>query len=238
MDAAFFREASEEEVLDELIKEFSNFYQQKGEQIAVSLFPVVKNVFDNEGHRYKYIALPITDGSKRQLQVSANLKDAVDTQGRSITRDIEKTVTLALIDENWKEHLRNMDELKESVQAASFEQKDPLVIYKMEAYELFEQLIYKINYDVTAFLSRGKLLINEPDEVREARAQRTDLSKVSANRGGGSGDGGASAARAAAESVSEQPKQETIRRQDPKIGRNDPCPCGSGKKYKHCHGRN
>ncbi len=235
MDAAFFREARSEEVTGQLEKEFNDFYHQKGESMSEALFPIVKNVYENEGHRYKYIALPITDGSKRQLQISADLKDAVETRGKSIIRDIEKAVSLALIDENWKEHLRNMDELKESVQAASFEQKDPLVVYKMEAYELFEQLVYRINYDVTAFLSKGKLLINEPNEVREARTQKTDLSKVRANRGGG---GAASdAARAAAEGVSNQQKQETVRRQDPKIGRNDPCPCGSGKKYKHCHGR-
>lgn len=237
LDAAFFREAKVEEVNDQLQKEFADFYRQKGAKMAEALFPIVKNVYENEGHRYKYIALPITDGSMRQLQISANLKDAVESQGVSIIQDIEKAVSLSLIDENWKEHLRSMDELKESVQAASFEQKDPLVVYKMEAYELFEQLIYKINYDVTAFLSKGKLLINAPNEVQEARTQKTDLSKVRVNRGAGVAGGDGDAARAAAEGVSERQKQETIRRQDPKIGRNDPCPCGSGKKYKHCHGR-
>ncbi len=237
LDAAFFQEAPDHEVTEKLHEEFSLFYKQKGEKIAESLYPIVKNVYENEGHRYKYIALPITDGSSRQLPISAHLQDAVESEGRSIVRDIEKAVTLALIDENWKEHLRDMDELKESVQGASFEQKDPLVIYKMEAYDLFERLIYKINRDVTAFLSQSKLLINQPSEVREARAQRTDMSKVSANRGGG-GDLSGNAARAAAEAVSDRgKKQETVRRQDPKIGRNAPCPCGSGKKYKHCHGR-
>ena len=237
LDAAFFREAKVQEVNDQLQKEFADFYRQKGAKMAEALFPIVKNVYENEGHRYKYIALPITDGSMRQLQISASLKDAVESQGVSIIQDIEKAVSLSLIDENWKEHLRSMDELKESVQAASFEQKDPLVVYKMEAYELFEQLIYKINYDVTAFLSKGKLLINAPNEVQEARTQKTDLSKVRVNRGAGVAGGDGDAARAAAEGVSERQKQETIRRQDPKIGRNDPCPCGSGKKYKHCHGR-
>ncbi len=237
LDAAFFREAKVEEVHDQLQKEFADFYRQKGAKMAEALFPIVRNVYENEGHRYKYIALPITDGSMRQLQISASLKDAVESQGVSIIQDIEKAVSLSLIDENWKEHLRSMDELKESVQAASFEQKDPLVVYKMEAYELFEQLIYKINYDVTAFLSKGKLLINAPNEVQEARTQKTDLSKVRVNRGAGAAGGDGDAARAAAEGVSERQKQETIRRQDPKIGRNDPCPCGSGKKYKHCHGR-
>ncbi len=235
MDKAFFEEAETEEVIDAYQQQFFEFYQEKGSRMASSLYPVIKNVYENEGHRYKYIALPITDGSNRQLPISANLENAVETEGESIIQDIEKAVTLALIDENWKEHLRSMDELKESVQGASFEQKDPLVIYKMEAYELFEQLIFKVNHDVTSFLGKGKLLIKEPDEVREAKAQRTDLSRVRANRGGGE----AEAARAAAEGVSRrQAKPETFKRAERKIGRNEPCPCGSGKKYKHCHGKN
>jgi preprotein translocase subunit SecA len=167
------------------------------------------------------------------LPISASLKEAVESEGKSIVNDIEQAVTLALIDESWKEHLRSMDELKESVQAASFEQKDPLVVYKMEAYELFEQLIFKINEEVTSYLSKGKLMIREPEQVREARAQRTDLSRVKTNR-----DANAEAARAAAEGVSRQrSKPETFKRTERKVGRNDLCPCGSGKKFKHCHGR-
>jgi preprotein translocase subunit SecA len=238
-DSDYFNRTNSVEIAENLQSQFVTFYREKGEKMSAALYPIVKNVYENEGHRYKYIALPITDGSKKQLQISADLKDAVESQGVSILSDIEKAVSLSLIDDNWKEHLRSMDELKDSVQAASFEQKDPLVVYKMEAYELFEQVIYRINYDVTSFLSKGKLLINEPDEVREARSQKTDLSKIRVNRGGGAGGGdNGNAARQAAEAVSERPKQETIRRQDPKVGRNDACPCGSGKKYKHCHGRN
>ena len=233
IDAAFFTEASSEEVIEKFQEEFEAFYREKSDRIASTLFPVVKNVNENEGHRYKYIALPISDGSDRQLPISASLDKAVESKGRSIMTDIEKAVTLALMDENWKEHLRSMDELKESVQAASFEQKDPLVVYKMEAYELFEQLIFKVNQDVTSFLARCKLLIQDPNQVREAKAQRTDLSKVSANRGAE-----AQAARAAAEGVSRKnAKPETFKRVEKKVGRNELCPCGSGKKYKHCHGR-
>ncbi len=233
MDPAFFREAGTQEVMATFQQQFFDFYAEKGSRMADSLYPVVKQVFENEGHRYKYIALPITDGSNRQLPISAHLEDAVNSEGKSIITDIEKAVSLALIDDNWKEHLRSMDELKDSVQGASFEQKDPLVIYKMEAYDLFEQLVHKVNTAVTSFLSKGKLLIKEPDQVREAKSQRTDLSRVSANRGGG----GAAAARAAAESVSRKPKPETFKRTERKVGRNEPCPCGSGKKFKHCHGR-
>src|SRR5690606_2396991 len=120
---------------------------------------VIRNVYEQEGHRYKRIAIPFTDGRKHALPVSADLKEAIDTNGKSVTTDIEKAVTLMLIDDHWKEHLRHMDELKESSQAASFEQKDPLVIYKMEAYDLFENLVFKINRDVCSYLSRGSLLI-------------------------------------------------------------------------------
>ena len=235
MEKAFFEESDAEEISENFQKEFFDFYQEKGDRMASSLYPVVKKVYENEGHRYKYIALPITDGSNRQLPISANLENAVNSEGKSIVHDIEKAVTLALIDDNWKEHLRSMDELKESVQGASFEQKDPLVIYKMEAYQLFEQLIFKVNHDVTSFLGKGKLLIKEPEQVREAKSQRSDLSKVKAGRGGG--DAAAAAARAAAEGVSRREKPETFKRAEKKVGRNEACPCGSGKKYKHCHGK-
>ena len=233
LDAAFFAEASTEEIVEGFQKELNEFYQEKCDRIANVLYPIVKNVYENEGHRYKYIAIPISDGSSKNLPISASLKDAVESEGKSIVKDIEQAVTLALIDGSWKEHLRSMDELKESVQAASFEQKDPLVVYKMEAYELFEQLIFKINEEVTSYLSKGKLMIQEPEQVREARAQRTDLSRVKTNR-----DAEAEAARAAAEGVSRQrSKPETFKRVEKKVGRNHPCPCGSGKKFKHCHGR-
>jgi len=232
MDAAFYQEASTDEVLEHYQKNFAEFYTEKSSRIASTLFPLVKNVHEREGNRYKYIAIPITDGTNRQLPISANLEDAVKSEGKSIVKDIEKAVSLALIDDNWKEHLRSMDELKDSVQGASFEQKDPLVIYKMEAYNLFEALIMKVNEDVTAFLSKGKLLIENPNQVAEAKTQKTDLSRTSANRGAE-----AQAARAAAEGVSRQAKPETFKRVQRKVGRNEACPCGSGKKFKHCHGK-
>lgn len=235
MDAAFFNEAKEAEVVEAFHDEFFQFYEEKGSRMAEALYPMIKDVYENQGHRYKYIALPITDGSSRQLPISAHLENAVNSQGESILKDIEKAVTLSLIDDNWKEHLRSMDELKESVQAASFEQKDPLVVYKMEAYELFEELIYKVNFDVTSFLSKGKLLISQPDQVKEAKDQKTDLSKVKVNRGA---DEEAAAAQAAARSAGGRKlKPETFKRVEKKVGRNELCPCGSGKKFKHCHGR-
>jgi preprotein translocase subunit SecA len=196
------------------------------------LLPIVKNVHENEGHRYKRIALPYSDGSTSVLNISAGLEEAINSNGKSIIKDIEKTVSLALIDDNWKEHLRAMDELKESVQAASFEQKDPLVIYKMEAYVLFEELIHKINMDVCSYLIKGRLMIQNDRNIQEAKTQKTNFAKTKTSR-----TEEEERVRAAAMSAGSAPaKVETIVRQEKKVGRNDNCPCGSGKKYKYCHG--
>lgn len=232
VDEGTFKSGSADSIVQNFQDQVQKEYENKRYKIAEILMPVIKNVYDNEGHRYKRIAIPFTDGSKHSLPVSADLKEALDTKGKSVMIDIEKAVSLSIIDDHWKEHLRNMDELKESVQAASFEQKDPLVVYKMEAYELFEGLVFKINQDVTSYLSKGKLAIAGSDEVREAREQKTDLSKIRTNR---IEDG----ARRAAAAAGRRPETvvETVRREEPKVGRNDPCPCGSGKKYKQCHGR-
>ena len=210
-----------------------NAYKRKTEQIRELLFPMIKRVYENEGHRYKRIAIPFVAEMRQQLPIAAELEDAAKTEGRSIMRDIQKTVTLSLIDDNWKEHLRRMDELKESVQSASFEQKDPLVIYKMEAYQLFEQLVHKINQDVTSYLLSGRIHFpGGQQEVTEARQERTDFSKATTHR-----TDQEEAMRRAAMAAGRPQKVETIVRTEKKVGRNDDCPCGSGKKYKHCHGR-
>lgn len=229
MDEATFKSASVDSLIDQTLDTVLAHYDYKSKQIKEILLPTIKQVYDNEGHRYKRIAIPFTDGRSNPLPIAADLKLAIDSRGESIMRDIEKTITLAIIDDHWKEHLRNMDELKDAVQAASFEQKDPLVKYKIEAYNLFEGLINKINKDVSAYLFNGKLLIQQ--EVREAKTQKTDLTKVRTSRE-------EEAIRQAAEGVSRKSeKVETFRRTEEKVGRNDLCPCGSGKKYKQCHGR-
>jgi preprotein translocase subunit SecA len=231
IDAATFKEGNIVDIEEQLKAQLHEMYNRKSERIVDVLFPVVKRVFENEGHKYKRIAIPFTDGRANPLPVSASLEDSVNSKGATIMREIEMAVTLALIDENWKEHLRSMDELKESSQAASFEQKDPLVIYKMEAYELFEEIIYNINKDVCSYLTKGKILLGNGEEISEAREQKTDLSKTQTSRA-------EAAARAAAEGVSRGPaKPETFIRTEKKVGRNEPCPCGSGKKFKHCHGK-
>jgi preprotein translocase subunit SecA len=224
-----FKNTSVDQLIDQTLEAVMNHYHYKSEQITQILLPTITQVYENEGHRYKRIAIPFTDGRSNPLPIAAELKHAIDTNGASIMRDVEKTIMLAILDDHWKEHLRNMDELKDAVQAASFEQKDPLVKYKIEAYNLFEGLINKINKDVTAYLFNGKLLIQQ--EVREAKVQKTDLTKVRTSRE-------EEAIREAAESVSKKSeKPETFRRTEEKVGRNDLCPCGSGKKFKQCHGR-
>lgn len=233
MEEHFFQSGSVAEVSEKFREDVWSFYEEKESYIKRVMLPVIKNVYENEGHRYKKITLPYSDGSSKVLNLTADLQKAVETEGHSIMRDLEKTVTLALIDENWKEHLRYMDELKESVQAAAFEQKDPLVIYKMEAYNLFEELVYKINREVSSWILGGKIMIEAPQDVREARVEKTDLSRLRTSRSPEE-----EAARKAAEGAGGGTQVvETYVRTEKKIGRNDPCPCGSGKKYKQCHGR-
>jgi preprotein translocase subunit SecA len=227
-----YNSQNEDTLLDRLIAEVNAAYKYKGEQINKALLPVIKQVEENEGHRYKRIAVPFHDGRSKELSISANLKEAITSEGLSIMKDIEKAVTLALIDENWKEHLRSMDELKDSVQSASFEQKDPLVIYKMEAYKLFEQLIYKVNKDVVSYLMNSRIHISgQNGELQEAKEQKTDLSRVRMSRSE------QAMKQAATNAGRERQKVETFVRTEKKVGRNEPCPCGSGKKFKQCHGK-
>jgi preprotein translocase subunit SecA len=228
VDQNTFNSTNAEKLLDIVKDDVFDHYVIKMDKVTRILYPVIKNVFESEGHRYTKIAIPFTDGRPNPYPVAAHLQDAVNSQGKSVKLDIEKTLTLSIIDHHWKEHLRSMDELKDSVQAASFEQKDPLVVYKLEAYNLFEQLVYRINEDVLSYLMKGKLIV-DGRELEEARPKQTDMSRTQTSRE-------YQQARAAAENASARQQIETVKRTAPKVGRNDLCPCGSGKKYKHCHG--
>ena len=227
-------EASDTDDLVEMYQnEFVQYYDQKSDDIATVLLPIIKDVHENQP-RYKDILTPFTDGRKNPLPIAANIKKAVESDGKTIVTDIEKAVSLALIDDSWKEHLRSMDELKDSVQSASFEQKDPLVVYKMEAYNLFENLVNKVNEEVTSYLSKGTLIFSGGTTLAEAKQRQTDFSKTNTNSSERSED---AAARRAAAGVSRRKKPTTFKREEKKVGRNEPCPCGSGKKFKRCHGR-
>ena len=226
-----------DDLIDMYQHQVNRMYGTKSKQIRDILLPTIKRVYEAEGHKYKRIAIPYTDGRAKQLNISAGLEEAIGSDGGTIMRDIEKAIMLALIDENWKEHLRAMDELKESSQSASFEQKDPLVIYKMESFNLFEKLMKNINYDVCSYLMKGKLFIDTGDgNLKEAKEQKTDLSKMQTNEGRRTAEEQAMR-RAAAGAGRAVQKVETFKREQKKVGRNEPCPCGSGKKYKHCCGK-
>ncbi len=236
IDETQFTSSSPEALINILLSQVVESYNSKKEFLKETLYPIVERVYKANGDRYRRLAIPYFDGSMHPLPIATEIKPAMDSKGESIPVDIEKAVTLSLIDDKWKEHLRAMDELKDSVQSASFEQKDPLVIYKMEAYKLFENLVYTINKEVASYLTRGQLVFNGPEEseqeLKAAREVKTDFSNVQSNKD-------QEARKAAAQNAGGQPERrvvETIVRQDDKVGRNDLCPCGSGKKYKNCHG--
>jgi preprotein translocase subunit SecA len=200
-------------------------YQLRLQQLAEKILPVIKRVHSEDGHRFENIAIPITDGLKA-LQVVAPLKKCIETNGREIGLSIEKGITLAVIDNAWKEHLREMDDLKQTVQNASYEQKDPLLIYKLESFNLFELLLTRINSEIVSFLTKGGLP-QEINQVKEAQLPESDAKKLQTGRSEVAPD----------RQVTQGGKGSAPIRVEKKVGRNDPCPCGSGKKYKQCHGK-
>jgi preprotein translocase subunit SecA len=210
-------------------------YRIKGELIAERSFPVLKDVYENQSANFENIVTPFTDGI-RTLQVLVNLKQAYESKGRELVLGMEKGVILALIDDAWKEHLREMDDLKQSVQNAVYEQKDPLLIYKFESFELFKQMMSKNNKDIASFLTKANLPQDQDNAapVQQARLPQQAQQKLQTSR---SEAPAPSASQQQQQPQPERQKVEQVVRIDPKIGRNDPCPCGSGKKYKSCHGK-
>lgn len=220
---------------DKLFNYLDDHYKTKSKVIAERAFPVVKDVFEKQGQQFENIVVPFTDGI-RNMQVLANLRKAYDSHGREMISSFERGVTLALIDDAWKEHLRDMDELKQSVQNAVYEQKDPLLIYKFESFELFKKLLEEVNRDTMSFLFKGVIAVNEPQQVKQVAAPpKQDLSKLKTTHE--EFHGGGDTQRQESAPQQEQRKAEPVRA-EVKIGRNDACPCGSGKKYKSCHGQN
>ncbi|WP_281980428.1 preprotein translocase subunit SecA [Tenacibaculum mesophilum] len=213
-----FNKTSEQDLIDKLYKIVTEHYKNDAERNAENAFPVIKNVFENEGDRYERIVVPFTDGSKT-LQVVTNLKEAYESEGKSLVNDFEKNITLAIIDENWKDHLRKMDELKQTVQNATYEQKDPLLVYKFEAFELFQETIDKINKEVLSFLFKGKLPSQEASQVSEAREQQREQLDLRKDEVQNSTQQAISNARN--QQTQEQQAVETVVREQPKIGRNE-----------------
>tara|TARA_B110000046_G_scaffold184858_1_gene224566 strand:+ start:1133 stop:4474 length:3342 start_codon:yes stop_codon:yes gene_type:complete len=210
-----FNSLTEQELSNKLYDVITQHYKEKVEKNALLTYPVIKNVFENEGDRYERIVVPFSDGIKT-LQVVTNLKEAYESKGKSLATDFEKNISLAIIDENWKDHLRQMDDLKQSVQNASYEQKDPLLIYKFEAFELFKVTIDKINREVLSFLFKGELPNQANSQISEERKktrQKLNLSKADVQN---------TTEQAISNSRQQQTEPvETIVREQPKIGRNE-----------------
>ena len=229
-----FRNEKKEKLADKAFDAAMELFKRKTERMAQIAYPVIKQVYENQGHMYENILIPITDG-KRMYNISCNLKAAYESECKEVVKAFEKSILLHVIDEAWKENLRELDDLKHSVQNASYEQKDPLLIYKLESVNLFDTMVDKINNQTVSILMRGQIPVQEPQEVRQAAPeQRQDLSKYREQKQDLNDPNQQAAAQ---QDTREQQKREPIRAEKT-VGRNDPCPCGSGKKYKNCHGKN
>jgi len=215
-----FEKLGAKEIAGKVYKSAYNYYQEKMIRNAEIAFPVIKNVYENQGDRFKRILVPFTDGVKT-LNVATDLEKAYNTNGKQLIQDFEKNITLAIIDDAWKIHLRKMDELKQSVQLAVHEQKDPLLIYKFEAFELFKAMIEKVNKDVISFLFKGELPQENQDQIREARLTRPKEKLSEQKEEIPNMDERAAQTRAAGRTQPQQQVTETIVREHPKIGRND-----------------
>jgi preprotein translocase subunit SecA len=228
-----FVDANTDLLINQIFAQVMDFYKRKSEAIAAQAYPVLKDVYDTRGEMVENIIVPFTDGVSG-LQVAVPLKKAIQNHGLEVFKSFEKTVTLAEIDDAWKEHLREMDELKQSVQNAVYEQKDPLLVYKFESFELFRNMLVAVNKDLVSFLFRGGIPVQQqPEQVREARPQpRTDMKQMRTSKPELVQPNGIPMLDDTREAQKPTPV-----RVEQRVGRNDPCPCGSGKKYKNCHGQ-
>jgi preprotein translocase subunit SecA len=231
-----FEKGHVNELADKLYNEATARYQQKILDLQHQAVPVFKNIRQTQGAHIENVVVPFTDG-KKGIQVLANLNKTIETEGRELTNALERQITLAIIDETWKEHLRAMDDLKQSVQTAYLEQKDPLVIYKITAFDLFKRIDSDVNREIISFLCHSQIPVEQTNgQIREGREQKTDMSKMHANKQAVDARGDDYAANENDYYDPTPVKQEPVK-VGPKIGRNDPCPCGSGKKFKNCHGK-
>jgi len=227
-----FASTNAAQLTERLFEEAEAFYARKSDAIIQQSLPVLTQVYEERGQHIEQIVVPFTDGI-RGIQVAVDLKKAIENKGKEVVRSFEKTIVLALIDDSWKEHLREMDDLKQSVQNAVYEQKDPLVIYKMEAFNLFKNMLNAVNKEVVSFLYKGGIPVQqEAEEVREAPAPVKQPKLQTTKQEFGAEQPGVEFGDTR-EAVPQQPI-----RKEAAIGRNEPCPCGSGKKYKNCHGAN
>jgi preprotein translocase subunit SecA len=240
-----FKTAKVDALVEQVYEKAIQRYERHGSQMAAQAMPVITDVFLNQGQQYENIVVPITDGTKT-MQVVANLQKCYKSQGLELVASIEKYITLAIIDNEWKEHLREMDDLRKSVQNAAIEQKDPLLIYKLESFNLFKAMLERINGEVVGFLAKAGLPSQQP-QVKEAPVSQAPQPRTQTSRTEVPQFAGASRGPAPAPARGGMPQQRPMGPPQPaptqpvrvekKVGRNDPCPCGSGKKYKQCHGK-
>ncbi|UEG51304.1 preprotein translocase subunit SecA [Ferruginibacter lapsinanis] len=226
-------------IAEKLYSESKTNYNRKTKAIAEQTYPIIKNIRKEQGSHIENVAVPFTDG-KKMMQALANLDKTIATEGAELTNALERSITLGLIDDAWKEHLRAMDDLRHSVQTAGYEQKDPLVIYKIEAFNAFKQMDDQVNKDIVSFLCHCSIPVEETNagKIKEGREQKTDMSKMNVNKAQVDAVGADYAANERDYFDPSDPiqKHEPIR-VEKMPGRNEPCPCGSGKKYKQCHGK-
>jgi preprotein translocase subunit SecA len=232
-----FEKGKANDLAEKLYQESVARYQHKTSELQRQAVPVFQNIRTTQGSHIENVVVPFTD-NKKGLQVLASLNKTLETSGRELISALERQITLAVIDEAWKEHLRAMDDLKQSVQTAYLEQKDPLVIYKITAYDQFKQMDSDVNKDIISFLCHAAIPVEQqgPAQIREGHEQKTDMSRMRANKEEIDAHGDDYAANENDQFDPNPVKSEPIR-VGPKVGRNDPCPCGSGKKFKNCHGK-
>ena len=211
------------ELVERICRVMQETARRRMDALAEKLYPIIKEVYEKQGSMYQNIAIPVSDGRK-VLNLSVNLQKAYESEGREISRTLSKNIILYQIDEHWKEHLRDMDDLKQSVQNAAYEQKDPIVVYKLESYNLFSDMLESLNQDVLSFIFRAFVPLQDRNQAPQRAVQnKTDMSQMQTGRSDLSTNG--------------EQKANTPVKVDRHVGRNDPCPCGSGKKFKNCHGQ-
>lgn len=239
-----YENTSRDVLAEKAFQEAMASFKRKTERIQATAYPIIKQVYEGQGSMFERIMVPLTDG-KRLYQLPCNLEEAYKSEAKSVVKEFEKTIMLRIIDENWKENLRQLDELRHSVQNASYEQKDPLLIFKLESVKLWDNMIDEMNNRISSILTRGQIPIVEQAPVQEAapevqqqrpqyveQKQDIDAERERAER---------AAQQAAAHHDTREGADQVNRtpyRAEKMPRPNDPCPCGSGKKFKNCHGRN
>jgi preprotein translocase subunit SecA len=240
-----YKTVDRQDLVEKVYNSMFEQYMRKNEKIAHKAFPQIKHVYETMSDQYKNIVFPLSDG-RREVRMVIDLKDAYESEGKEITKSFEKNIILGMIDNEWKEHLREMDDLRSAVNNAQYEQKDPLLVYKLESFELFKAMLSRLNGEAIELLMKLDLpIVQEVESTNSEVTHQHNYDKAQLNQGSDSNTSSTSAPRfsgsdgyqQAIQNSMQQPEKSQPVVADPKIGRNDACPCGSGKKYKQCHGK-